>query len=360
MGDRESDLRSTEAAASIRLWQSTPCENLDRTYVPPRVRLLETEDPLIGRRVELCQGESFTFVYCGCETLCQCYDQFDEIAWPLIIACDAGLRYPNTPGAMSSIGVYFGKDHAGKGSPLNVSELLPIMDKKMTTVRAELTAALRALSDFKLLKEADVLPGVKEVVLKTDCTSVSDAMTKAIHEWRRNGWLKVDLRAPPSDRDLLWQLEEAVVELYNDFGVAVRFYWVPRKHNGEADRLACQALAEEDSRREAERAAKQSDEAKKRSRESRESDGEEGQPERKRLRVAGAESMLGFIGPVRPVQNSISLAAARFTAVSRGYSRRDSAVVEAAQAGTAPKHSAEMLSGQQKSRDYSELYELLQ
>ncbi|KAK4546157.1 hypothetical protein LTR36_002294 [Oleoguttula mirabilis] len=198
----------------------------------------------------------FTFVDCDCSyhDNCSCHTNLSTTLQPLIVACDGGCRYVGNVNAFAAIGVF-----VGAGSSFNVSELMPQDSSKPTPQRAELFAALRALQTAMRIKDHGWIPAVKTVVLKTDNLNLVNAMTNLIHRWRQNGYMSDRNGCPVADRELYWQLEKAVTGLHHQHGVETLFWWVPRKDNTAADKLARAPLAAEDNRRKALLAAKETD-----------------------------------------------------------------------------------------------------
>ncbi|KAK5123983.1 hypothetical protein LTR85_002180 [Meristemomyces frigidus] len=200
-------------------------------------------------KVEIGHG-GFIFVDCDCsydglEDGCACHADLNTTVRPLVIASDGGCRLQRSPNAFAGIGVY-----VGEGSYANVSELMPPTSESPTGQRAELTAALRALQTAMRIKSDGHLPAVRTVVLKADCATITHAMIRSVWAWRENGYMTGN-GYPVLDRDLFWQLEEAVIRLEKQYGVETRFWWVPRENNKEADSLARRALQAEANRRKA-------------------------------------------------------------------------------------------------------------
>ncbi|KAK0942678.1 hypothetical protein LTR29_005765 [Friedmanniomyces endolithicus] len=224
-------------------WRSTPCIHMERTYWPPAVHDEHDDDEVMEVRVKDWRSDQFVFAHCGHEGLCQCFEVFDAIKSPLIVASDGGVRHENRPNALTGIGVFVGLD-----SPFNASELVPPSMEGPDSCTAELSAGLRALQIIIQLKEEGRIPNVKEVFLKTDSRHMRAAMTRRIFKWRRDGFTTNSGRAIKY-RDLYWPLEEAVVKLFNTHHTATLFFWTPRKFNRNADALASAALKQADVRR---------------------------------------------------------------------------------------------------------------
>ncbi|KAK5693576.1 hypothetical protein LTR97_010145 [Elasticomyces elasticus] len=227
------NLASTDA---VPRWESTACQHSNRSYLPIRQQARER---LVETTATDRNGRAFVFAHCGHTGPCDCYNYFDGISEPLIVATDAGVRHLGTPNVSASIAVFVGPD-----SPYNVSEIVQHGINEPSR-RAEMKATLRALRLLLLLKQSGSIPLVEQVVVKTDHKSTCDTMTERIFEWRENGYLTKFGQAV-NDRDIYWEMEEVVVELYNTHHTAVLFFWTPREFNGIADSLAREALDEGD------------------------------------------------------------------------------------------------------------------
>ncbi|KAK5689575.1 hypothetical protein LTR17_026213 [Elasticomyces elasticus] len=229
-------LEHDDQADSALRWQSTPCQHTSRTYLPSRQN---DALPLPEYQTNDRRGNSWTFVHCGHSGGCDCYDVFDTIEEPLIIATDAGVRYTDgdrQQPRLASVGVFL-----GHGSPHNVSEVIGCDKENFTSDRAEIKAAIHALQIIERLKESGQIPLLHQVVLKTDFKLTVDAMTDFVtNEWRLNSFTRHG--QPILHRDLWWQMEELVTELYNEHHVEMLFFWTPRRFNGAADWLAGAAM----------------------------------------------------------------------------------------------------------------------
>ncbi|KAK5110858.1 hypothetical protein LTR62_005569 [Meristemomyces frigidus] len=162
---------------------------------------------------------------------------------PLVVSSDAGLRYHGTPAVIASIGVF-----VSPNSPYNVSQLLPPSDYYPTSIRAEWKAAIAALEVIVRLRQDHTIPDGITVVLKSDLQNIYDVMTRSIHDYKV-AMYRTAGRYPMVDRDIFYDLEELVCRLSSYYNIAVCFWWVPRKYNGDADVLASAALKKEDMRR---------------------------------------------------------------------------------------------------------------
>ncbi|KAK4951878.1 hypothetical protein LTR10_009798 [Elasticomyces elasticus] len=164
---------------------------------------------------------------------------FGTIEEPLIISSDAGVRYidgDRQRPRLASIGVFL-----AHGSPYNISKVTELDAATFTFDRAEIRAALHALRTIKQLKDSGRIPLVRQVVLESDFKLITQAMTDFVtNEWRLNDFTRDG--QPIINRDLWWQMEELVTELYNEHHVEMLFFWTPRRFNGAADWLAGAAM----------------------------------------------------------------------------------------------------------------------
>ncbi|KAL2878560.1 hypothetical protein SGCOL_006030 [Colletotrichum sp. CLE4] len=101
-----------------------------------------------------------------------------------------------------------------------------------TSNRAELRAAVAALRYRAWSAE-----GFRSIVIATDSTYVVNGATDWARAWVRKGWRLSSTGKPVKNRDL-WEALLLNVERLHDKGVKVRFWWIPRKFNHEADRAA--------------------------------------------------------------------------------------------------------------------------
>lgn len=77
---------------------------------------------------------------------------------------------------------------------------------------------------------------VGEVVIATDSRYVFDAMTRLVFKWRKNGWINSCGREVANS--VKFKEADDIIGVLADEGVKVRFFWVPREYNREADELA--------------------------------------------------------------------------------------------------------------------------
>ncbi|KAK1535508.1 RNase H domain-containing protein [Colletotrichum paranaense] len=105
-----------------------------------------------------------------------------------------------------------------------------------TSNRAELRAALAALQFRAWWGE-----GVKSIVIATDSSYVVNGATDWARAWIKKGW-RTSAGEHVKNRDL-WEALLLRSEILHDNNVHVRFWYIPRKFNNEADRAAKRAAA---------------------------------------------------------------------------------------------------------------------
>ncbi|KAJ3564892.1 hypothetical protein NP233_g7995 [Leucocoprinus birnbaumii] len=151
-----------------------------------------------------------------------------------------GACYGNgKPWAQGGSGVYF-----GPWSPHNFSEALDD-DGPQTNQRAEINAAIIALDKVKELLDQEKLD-TSLVLIMSDSQYLVDAITQYIYKWQDNGWRNARGGEVVNKEDFE-ELDELIDELEDDYEVFVRFWWVPKEDNEDADEMARQAAGFYDS-----------------------------------------------------------------------------------------------------------------
>ncbi|KAI5307366.1 hypothetical protein KEM56_006036, partial [Ascosphaera pollenicola] len=111
-----------------------------------------------------------------------------------------------------------------------------------TSNRAELRAVIAALRYIDWEGE-----NIDSVVIATDSTYVVNGATDWSRKWVRNCWLRRSSRhrawMPVANRDL-WECLLGEIERWDDRGVTISFWWIPRDWNEEADYWAKDAAEE--------------------------------------------------------------------------------------------------------------------
>lgn len=105
------------------------------------------------------------------------------------------------------------------------------IDGLQTSNRAELRAVIAATRFRYWVGE-----GCLCLVIATDSEYVVEGMTKWVKGWIRNGW-KTAMGLPVKNKDL-WQCLLGEVERWDDRGMRIQFWRIPREWNTEADEHA--------------------------------------------------------------------------------------------------------------------------
>ncbi|KAF5357028.1 hypothetical protein D9756_006696 [Leucocoprinus leucothites] len=151
-----------------------------------------------------------------------------------------GACYGNgKPWAQGGLGIYF-----GPRSRHNFSEALD-EDEPQTSQRAEVNAAIIALDKVKELLDQEKLD-TSLVLIISDSRYLVDGITQNIYKWQDNGWRNAR-RREVANKEAFEELDELVDELEDDYGVFVKFWWVPKEENEDADEMARQAAGFYDS-----------------------------------------------------------------------------------------------------------------
>jgi ribonuclease HI len=189
----------------------------DRLYVPPLIDDRALPDIVVRKNR---RAFSYIRVRRGGEV-----KKGQHIAISVGGAC-SGLR------AQAGMGVYF-----GPGSRYSMSE--PLEDGQQTSQRAEINAAILALNKVKELLDKERL-NTNLVLLATNSKYVVDCITEYIYRWQDNGW-KTRRGSEVVNKEDFEELDELIDELEDDYDVFVKFWWVPKEFNEEADELAKEA-----------------------------------------------------------------------------------------------------------------------
>lgn len=107
-----------------------------------------------------------------------------------------------------------------------------------TSNRAELRAVIAATRFRYWVGE-----GFRCLVIATDSEYVVEGMTKWAKGWIRNGW-RTRMGAPVKNKDL-WQCLLGEVERWDERGMRIQFWRIPREWNTEADQHAKVAANED-------------------------------------------------------------------------------------------------------------------
>lgn len=107
-----------------------------------------------------------------------------------------------------------------------------------TSNRAELRAVIEALR-FRYWPAE----GFRTITIATDSEYVVKGSTKWAKTWVKNNW-KTSANACVKNKDL-WELLLGDFERSDDEGLRIRFWWIPRNWNKNADAAAKKAAAED-------------------------------------------------------------------------------------------------------------------
>ncbi|KAK6066462.1 methyltransferase domain-containing protein [Seiridium cupressi] len=110
-------------------------------------------------------------------------------------------------------------------------------ESAQTSNRAEIRAVIAAL---RFRDWAD--QGYRAVVIATDSEYAAEGSTEWVKTWLRNGW-KTQGKAEVKNRDL-WEMLLGEVERWQEKGLTIQFWKIPRYWNGLADAAAKDAAAE--------------------------------------------------------------------------------------------------------------------
>ncbi|KAI0469813.1 hypothetical protein GGR56DRAFT_668408 [Xylariaceae sp. FL0804] len=116
----------------------------------------------------------------------------------------------------------------------------PFGDESVATSnRAELRAAIAALRHGDWRAE-----GFDGIVIATDSSYLVDGATSWAKGWVKKGWTKAQARGQVKNRDL-WELFLGEVERWEELGLAIELWKIPREFNTIADAAAKAAAASE-------------------------------------------------------------------------------------------------------------------
>ncbi|KAI1106151.1 ribonuclease H-like protein [Jackrogersella minutella] len=129
--------------------------------------------------------------------------------------------------------------HSSMAGPVAISARLetqgPFGDESIqTSNRAELRAVIAALGFRHWSSE-----GFRTMTIATDSAYVVEGATKGVWRWIRNGWKTVE-NEDVKNKDL-WEMLFGEVEKWNEEGLSIRLWWIPRSLNKDADAAAKKA-----------------------------------------------------------------------------------------------------------------------
>ncbi|KAM0721650.1 hypothetical protein Q7P37_002575 [Cladosporium fusiforme] len=178
----------------------------------------------------------YTFAFAPCED-CGGFDNCNDPGHHIrarVIAVDGACKDNGGPAARAACGIFYNVD-----SPLNDSFLLHEAGVRPTNQRAELSAAIKALTTAKELywSNSGMHMG-SELIVKTDSAYMFHGITNWINNWRLNGYIDTN-KHPVANADLFRKLDRLIFDLHRGPGnVQVRFWLVRRDINKAADKLA--------------------------------------------------------------------------------------------------------------------------
>ncbi|CAG7967516.1 unnamed protein product [Penicillium nalgiovense] len=111
------------------------------------------------------------------------------------------------------------------------------IEHPQTSNRAELRAVIAAMR-FRVWTGE----GCRCLVIATDSEYVVEGITKWVKGWMRNNW-KISTGAPVKNKDL-WECLLGEVERWDEEGMRIQFWCIPREWNAEADQHAKVAATE--------------------------------------------------------------------------------------------------------------------
>ncbi|KAH7311331.1 ribonuclease H-like domain-containing protein [Stachybotrys elegans] len=175
----------------------------------------------------------FTYVACGNEKRCVYCGGRPAHVHSIIVAVDGACKGNGKPGARASVGVF-----VGPSSKYNKFEALSA--EFQTNQVAELRAGIVALELVRAMKIDLDVPGLNEVVIKSDSDYLVKGMTDWVFKWTANSY-RTSKGVAVTNAALFKTLNQSVKDLNND-NIKVSFWHVPRSQNKEADQLANRAF----------------------------------------------------------------------------------------------------------------------
>lgn len=151
----------------------------------------------------------------------------------LAVFIDGACRDNGRSYARASIGVFF-----GPGSERNYGCILGSRIQ-FTNQVAEISAAINAIRDTRSWYPEEEKK-ICKLLIVTDSKYLVEGISDYIWKWKRNGWRNA--RGEPVHNQELFQELDGLVSEMEEEGIEVCFWHVRRELNGEADRLANEAL----------------------------------------------------------------------------------------------------------------------
>lgn len=153
----------------------------------------------------------------------------------IVEAVDGACSYNGRTQARASLGVYWGHNNV-----FNTGGVLSPADRQTNQV-AELQACLRALKILDdVWLEHPAGNRLSLVVIKSDSEYLVRGMTEWFPRWRDHCWVNPN-GTPVVNRQYFEWINEYIQD-WNNNGVSIKFWHVPRSMNQMADALAKDAL----------------------------------------------------------------------------------------------------------------------
>ncbi|KAJ7637064.1 ribonuclease H-like domain-containing protein [Roridomyces roridus] len=154
--------------------------------------------------------------------------------YKLDVWADGACRRNGQPGAIGGAGIWFGRPVNGSRGWIRALPLHPIP----TNQRAELTAIIFALEMARDRRDELNDRPYFMLTVYTDSKYAHGCMCEWLDQWRDNGWVN-SRGVAVVNRDLIQEAADLLDDLEN--GGEVKFTWIPREQNQDADRLANEA-----------------------------------------------------------------------------------------------------------------------
>ncbi|KAI0883013.1 RNase H domain protein [Annulohypoxylon maeteangense] len=160
-----------------------------------------------------------------------------------LVFTDGACLNNGMPNPRAGWGIVYGPGHRDGGPEIECGRLEnkgPFGDDGIqSSNRAELRAVIAALRVRNWPGE-----GLNTIVIATDSTYVVDGSTKWAKTWIKNDW-KTGVGADVKNRDL-WEMLLGEAERWEDRGLLIQFWKIPRDWNSAADAAAKEGALKEE------------------------------------------------------------------------------------------------------------------
>ena len=153
------------------------------------------------------------------------------------IYVDGGCKGNERPGAIGAAAAVF---KLRDGRQRSWYKKLP-NSPTPTNQRAEITAIIIALEQALKLSESLITNPVLDVTICSDSQYAIRCMNEWIYKWSQNGWMNSAGRKV-TNRDLIQTASDLDDRLKEEGDV--RYVWIPREDNQDADELCNQVMTE--------------------------------------------------------------------------------------------------------------------